>query len=220
MVNIGRITGGYKYAPNINLNYPNLRKVEWLQHLSRENFTQAALYEIGSFISLIKVERHSMEFETAVNAPNSNTKSMGKFNDTHDDDVDDASVAQSVSFQAEETAQDFIIRRLKTSIDPYQFEEFTAHLLECLGCHARITAKSSDGGVDIIAHKDELGFEPPIIKIQCKQITSNIGRPDVQQLIGSVEQGEHALFVTLGGYTREARDYERSKSNLRLLYLE
>lgn len=32
----------------------------------------------------------------------------------------------------------------------------------------RVSPEGPDGGVDIIAHKDELGFEPPIIKVQVK----------------------------------------------------
>jgi restriction system protein len=39
----------------------------------------------------------------------------------------------------------------------------------------------------------------------------------VSQLIGNVENGEHGLFVTLGGYSRDARQYERTKPNLRLI---
>ena len=74
-----------------------------------------------------------------------------------------------------------------------------------------------DGGVDIIAHKDELGFEPPIIKVQCKQTLSTIGGPAVQQLLGAIQSGEHALFVTLGDYSPDAVRIERGKSNLRLI---
>jgi restriction system protein len=86
-----------------------------------------------------------------------------------------------------------------------------------MGYHSRVTQASGDGGVDIIAHRDELGFEPPIIKVQCKQITTTIGRPDVQQLHGAVEKEEHGLFVTLGSFSADARTFERTKPNLRLI---
>jgi predicted Mrr-cat superfamily restriction endonuclease len=33
------------------------------------------------------------------------------------------------------------------------------------------------GGIDIVAHKDELGFEPPIIKVQVKSSEGSIGDP-------------------------------------------
>ncbi|QPC94794.1 restriction endonuclease [Mesorhizobium sp. INR15] len=212
MVNIGVVSGPYSYDPNKNAEYPNQRPVTWLKHLPREDFSQAALYEIGSFITLFSVRKHADEFVAALEG-----RPISKQALQADDEGDDDSVTQAVSFQAEETTQDFVIRQLKTSIDAYQFERFVAHLLECMGYHARVTAKSGDGGVDVIAHKDELGFEPPIIKVQCKQVTNAIGRPEVAQLIGHVEHGEHALFVTLGPYTRDAKEYERSKANLRLI---
>ena len=86
-----------------------------------------------------------------------------------------------------------------------------------MGYFARVTRYAGDGGVDIIAHKDELGFQPPIIKVQCKQSLATIGGPAVQQLIGAIQPSEHALFVTLGDYSSDAVRIERGKSNLRLI---
>ena len=97
------------------------------------------------------------------------------------------------------------------------FEHFIAALLRCMGYYTRVTDYLGDGGVDIIAHKDELGFEPPIIKVQCKQSLAPIGGPAVQQLLGAIQVGEHALFVTLGDNTSDAIRIERGKSNLRLI---
>jgi restriction system protein len=131
-------------------------------------------------------------------------------------DVDEAT-ADEVSTQFEESAEDFIIKRLKAKLSPHEFEKFIAHLLTCMGYHARVKQRSADGGIDVIAHKDELGFEPPIIKVQCKQTLDQIGRPAVQQLHGAIEHGEHGLFVTLGTFSPDARTYERSKPNLRLI---
>src|SRR5262249_645914 len=71
-----------------------------------------------------------------------------------------------------------------------------------------------DGGIDIIAHKDELGFEPPIIKVQVKSSEGSIGDPVVSQLYGKVSTSEFALMVTLGTFTPPARVFSRSKHNL------
>ena len=86
-----------------------------------------------------------------------------------------------------------------------------------MGYHARVTRYAGDGGVDIIAHKDELGFEPPIIKVQCKHTLSTIGGPDVQKLLGAAQPNESALFVTVGEYSPDARHIERNNSRLRLI---
>lgn len=39
----------------------------------------------------------------------------------------------------------------------------------------------------------------------------------MQQLLGAIQTGEHALFVTLGDYSADAIRIERGKSNLRLI---
>ncbi|WP_413208137.1 restriction endonuclease [Rhodospirillum sp. A1_3_36] len=205
MVHLGVIEGGYVFHPTLLNAYPHRRKVRWMRAMPRADFSQSALYEIGSAITLFQISTHADEFRAALEGQS-----------TGADDVD-ADTADEVSIQVEESTEDFIIKRLKTKMTPYEFEKFVAHLLTCMGYHARVTKQSSDGGIDIIAHKDELGFEPPIIKVQCKQTLEPIGRPKVQELHGAVELGEHGLFVTLGPFSAQARDFERSKPNLRLI---
>lgn len=211
MVNIGEITGTYEYHPagaeqtDQEIEATNRRPVKWLKSVPRATFSQSALYEIGSFITLFQVTTHADQFLAVLSG------------EAHAlEDTDDAQV-EAASEQVEESTEDFLIKRLKTALTPERFEHFVAHLLRCMGYYARVTQFGGDGGIDIIAHRDELGFEPPLIKVQCKQIVNNIGRPNVQQLMGAVEQQEFGLFVTLGGYTREALDAERSRPNLRLI---
>ncbi|PHR58368.1 MAG: restriction endonuclease [Robiginitomaculum sp.] len=211
-INLGFVDGPYRHDFSINRSYPNIRPIKWIKHIPRENFSQAALNEIGAFITLFSIKKYSHEFLDAIEGKKPTERISAS-----DIAIDDATITKAVALQAEETTQDFVIRQLKSGIDPYQFEHFVAHLLECMGYHTRVSAKSGDGGVDIIAHKDKLGFEPPIVKVQCKQITNSIGRPEVTQLLGNVEKSEHGLFVTLGSYTRDAREYDRSKPNLRLI---
>lgn len=206
MVNIGEIAGEYQFVPaDVEADAPNRRKVKWLKHLPRTTFSQGALHEIGSFITLFQVTTHADEFLAVL---------RGESYEPEESDDEDVEAA---SEQVEESTEDFVIRRLRTALTPERFEHFIAHLLRCMGYHARVTQYSSDGGIDIIAHRDELGFEPPVIKVQCKQKVDSVGRPGVQQLMGAVEQQEFGLFVTLGGYSREALDAERSRPNLRLL---
>jgi restriction system protein len=205
MVNIGVVESDYRYVENAPFECPQMRSVKWLKQIPRESFSQPALNEIGSAITLFKVSTNAEEFLAALSGEQLTPE-----------DIDEDSVDQ-ISAQAEESTQDFIIKRLKNFQSSYQFEHFVAHLLKCMGYHSRVTEASGDGGIDIIAHKDELGFEPPIIKVQCKQTLNTIGRPEVQQLHGAIENGEHGLFVTLGAYANNARVFERGKPNLRLI---
>ncbi len=206
MVNLGRVFGEYFFDASDDAQYPNRRRVEWMRSMPRAEFSQSALHEIGSAVTLFQVKNNADEFLSAFE---------GK---PFEADVVDDETAEATSAATEDVTEDFVIKRLKSKLDPYQFEAFVAHLLERMGYHARVTQKAGDGGVDIIAHKDELGFEPPIIKVQCKQTLSTIGQPDVAQLYGHVEVSrEHGLFITLGEYSAQARQFERSKPNLRLL---
>ena len=86
-----------------------------------------------------------------------------------------------------------------------------------MGYNTRVSPEGPDGGVDILAHKDELGFEPPIIKVQVKSTEGNIGDPEISQLYGKVGPNQFGLFVNLGGYTSQAKNFARNTSNLRLI---
>jgi restriction system protein len=205
MVNIGVIEGEFRYDANAAFNCPQRRSVRWLQQIPRANFSQPALNEIGSAITLFRVTSNADEFLAALEGKSFEAE-----------DIDEVS-AERLTEQVEESTEDFIVKRLKTSQTPYQFEHFVAHLLKCMGYYSRVTQASGDGGVDIIAHRDELGFEAPIIKVQCKQVLSTIGRPDVQKLFGAIEREEKGLFVTLGSFSPDARTFEQSKPNLRLI---
>ena len=205
LVNIGVVESDYMFAPNVDAQYPHRRRVTWKVHIPRAQFSQPALYEIGSAITLFQISNNSDEFLAS---------SQGK--QFKAADVDTATAVE-IAVQAEEGVEDFVIKQLKNGMSPEIFEQFIAELLRCMGYFSRVTRYAGDGGVDIIAHKDELGFEPPIVKVQCKQTLSTIGGPAVQQLLGAIQPSEHALFVTLGDYSSDAIRIERGKSNLRLI---
>lgn len=205
MVHIGRISGNYEFKPNISSSYPNQRSVAWLNSFPRTRFSQGALYEIGSAVTLFQVKNYADEFIAILEGK---TVSVSTSED------------ESIPFVIEDikqTTNDFIVKTLSQELKGHPFAEFVAHLLEKIGYHTRVSPPGPDRGIDIIAHKDELGFEPPIIKVQVKSSDSNIGRPEVSQLFGSIGEKEFGLFVTLSGFTSEAIQFATSKTNLRLI---
>lgn len=210
-VNIGQIKNDYYYQPiqDDEDDYPNRHEVEWLGHFPRSMFSQASLNEIGSAITLFKIKNHKTEFLAKI----------GKSEVIEDDDIsqDDDTAMQTAINNAEDTAEDFIIKRLHNNLSGYEFEYFIAHLMACMGYTTRVTEASADGGVDVIAHNDKLGIEPPIIKIQCKRIINVIDESKVRDLAGTLGEGEYGLFITLGTYSKSARVFERNKPKLRLI---
>lgn len=204
-IHLGEIKGHYSYDPKTEPSYPNLRSVKWLRVLPRTHFTQGALYEIGSALSLFLVKNYADEFRVAIEGKTAPTPV-----------AQDESVA-AIADGIEETTQDFIIKRLAQEVKGHPFAEFIAHLLNTMGYQTRVSPEGPDGGIDIIAHRDELGFEPPIIKVQVKSTEGSIGDPIVSALCGKVGPGEHGLLVTLGSFTPAAKNFARGKTNLRLI---
>ncbi len=203
-VHIGRIEGPYRYDPKLSSGYPNLRKVTWHKEVARTEFTQGALYEIGSALSLFRVKNYADEFLAAVEAKTSRP-------------IEVDPTIKVVAEEIENNTRDFVLKQLAQELKGHPFAEFVAHLLNIMGYRTRVSPEGPDGGVDILAHKDELGFEPPIIKVQVKSTEGSVGDPITSALYGKVGPSEHGLVVTLGSYTPQAQAFAKSKTNLRLI---
>jgi restriction system protein len=203
-VNIGLVASDYRFSPSTSPEYPHRRTVDWKAHLPRPQFSKPALEEIGAAMTLFQVSNNTDEFIAALEGTPFNAADV------------DAVTAVDTAVQAQESIDDFVVKRLKSGMSDEQFEHFIAELLRSMGYHARVTPHKGDGGIDILAHRDELGFEG-IIKVQCKHSMMPIGGPPVQQLLGTIEPGEKALFVALGDYTPDAVRIQRGKSHLRLI---
>jgi restriction system protein len=216
-LNFGRIASPYYYESDAAM-HRNRHKVTWLKTgIPRTTFTQAARHELGAAITLFEIKRHAAEFRAFLDdgMPPPSTPSIAVDPEEAAEDAAEVPNADRI----ETDTRDFIIETLMTQLEGVEFEHFVAHLLDGMGYRTRVTAASGDGGVDIIAHRDPLGLEPPIIKVQCKRTTSSIGGPDVQKLTGSLSPGgtEMGLFVTLGSYSRDAQHIERTRRDLRLI---
>lgn len=205
-VHIGRIEGTYVYAPKVSEEAPHTRKVKWIRAVPRSDLSQGALYELGSALTLFQLKTYAEEFRAAAE---------GK---VHAPPIDEDSTVVAVQHDVEETTRDYILKTLAQETKGHPFAHFVEHLLNAMGYRTRLAAEGPDGGVDIIAHRDALGFEPPLIKVQVKSTDGgNIGDPVVSSLYGKIGNDEYGLFVTLGGFTAKARTFAQSKSNLRLI---
>jgi restriction system protein len=205
-VHLGRIEGSYSFDASVVPSYPHRRTVKWLRSVPRTHFTQGALYEIGSALSLFQVKNYADEFRATLEG-----KAMPAPPVAQDESV--AAVAADI----EETTRDFVLKRLAQELKGHPFADFVAHLMNTMGYRTRVSPEGPDGGIDIVAHRDELGFEPPIIKVQVKSTEGSIGDPIVSALYGKVGAGEFGLLVTLGTFTAQAVTFAKSKSNLRLI---
>ena len=193
MVNIGVVEGEYTYVDS-EKEYVQQRKVKWLKHLPRTSFTQGALYEIGSVMSLFTVKNYADEYLATLDKG---------FKATVDSAADDETVGATAEDIIEST-KDFVLKELSRNLKGYALEEFIANLLQAMGYHTKISRQGGDSGIDITAYKDEL---PPRILVQVKSQDSDIKETTIQSLKGAMTEGDYGLFVTLSHYTKKAQEY-------------
>ena len=193
MINIGVVEGDYVYIESAT-HYVQQRKVKWLKHLPRTAFSQGALYEVGSALTLFLLKNYSDEYMAAL------TKS-GKKIDVVIDEVD--VVAQTAADIIEGT-KDYILKELSKNLKGYDLENFIADLLRAMGYRATVSPHGGDSGIDITAYKDEL---PPRILVQVKSSDNDIKETTIQSLKGAMREGDYGLFITLANYTKNAKKY-------------
>lgn len=215
-LNFGVVTGDYEYHAGLQV-HPHRRTVRWMKTgVSRGLFPQKALYEIGSAMTLFRVKKNTAIFQSFMESGASDV-AVEEPDDTSVERADDWVETEPSAARLDQFTHDFILKTLLQDLSHEEFEYFTADLLRAMGYQARVTPYSSDGGVDVIAHRDPLGLEPPVIKVQCKHSSAQQSRPDVQRLSGTLAHGELALFVCLGSFSKDAVGYERERQSLRLL---
>ena len=118
-----------------------------------------------------------------------------------------------VKAQADELIADLI-----SQLDPYDFQDLVAGVLRAMGFRAVSSPPGPDRGIDIIAHPDPFGFERPRIKVQVKHRQGSVGGPEMRSFLGTLRAGDSGLYVSTGGFTRDAMlEAERSREPVKLL---
>ncbi len=193
MVNIGQVTGEYFYDENEEY-FVNKRGIKWIKTLPRTAFSQGALYEIGSFLTLFRIKNYTNEFLNILE---------NKKNNIVEDDESVAITSDAII----ENTRDYILKNLSRNYKGYDLEDVVADLLNAMGYKTKVSERGGDRGKDIIAYKDEL---PPRIIVQVKSQDSDVAESIVQSLKGAMREGDYGLFVTLSDYTKNAKRYLES----------
>lgn len=200
-INIGIVEGDYLYDPSLP-HYVQTRKVKWLKHLPRTMFSQGALYEIGSILTIFMIKNYADEFFAALE---------GKSGRIALSESEDESVGATAD-EIIESTRDFILKELSRQFKGFALEEFIADLLNAMGYRTTLSPKGGDSGIDITAYKDEL---PPRILVQVKSQDGAIKETTIQSLKGAMREGDYGLFITLSDYTKNAKKYLESTPIIR-----
>lgn len=105
-----------------------------------------------------------------------------------------------------------IISPPETRNDGIALEELVAKLLAAMGYRSELTKRSADGGIDIVAIKDE-PISGGTYLIQCKDWSSPVGEPVLRDLYGLVvaEAANKGIIITTGSFTKSAEQFAQGK---------
>lgn len=99
-------------------------------------------------------------------------------------------------------------------------EELLASLFRAMGFKATVSPVGPDRGIDVIASPDGLGLQDPRIKAEVKhRKDTRMGPQDVRNFIGALRPSDRGVYLSTGGFTKEAR-YEAERANVPVTLLD
>lgn len=204
---IGRISSAYFFAAD-DTELPHRRKVDWFDTtVSRDDLSLDARNSLGSTMALFSV---SPEVWQEMIAAQQGAKPAQPVADLDDDEkIELVEEKKSLIEKARERLKDRIV-----SLDDGEMEELLAAVLRAMGFRTRVSAKGPDRGVDVLASPDGLGLQEPRIKCEVKHRKNTvIGAQEVRSFLGALRAGDRGIYLSTGGFTREAR-YESDRATV------
>jgi restriction system protein len=201
---LGTISGQPKHAPGMVEELPTTRAVTWGGvEVNRDDLSATTRNSLGAISTLFRVpDTAAAEIEAKAAGsmlPQSAAVEAAK---------DDVEVLEDVQARSLEFIKD---RLSKLTWD--QMQLLVAGLLRAMGYKTRISPPGPDRGRDIIASPDGFGFEPPRIVVEVKHRKGQMGSNDIRSFLGGRHKDDKGLYVSTGGFTREAQ-YEAERSSI------
>lgn len=130
-------------------------------------------------------------------------------------------VTETMSVEiAEEAAWSHIQTQL-TTMDPYEFQDLVAALLQAMGYHVGwVSPPGPDRGIEIVAYTDPLGATGPRIKVQVKRRQEKTGVDGLRSFLAVLGEHDVGLFISAGGFTSEAEREGRDQQNRRITLID
>ncbi len=210
---IGKVGGPYEYKPDEEGRYGHIRKVTWDREASRDGLSVETRNTLGAIQTIFTVnEKVEAELLAAAVALGSTAVAAPRPIETKTEADEALTQITGATFQrAEELIEDAI-----NALTWDQVQELAAGILRAMGYRTKVSPKGGDRGVDIFASPDGLGLEEPRIFVEVKhQPRNQMGAPEIRSFLGGRKAGDRLLYVSTGGFTKEAK-YEAERSSVPL----
>ncbi len=196
---VGKINGLYKYEPE-RTEHRHLRKVHWEGTIPRDTLSVATRNTLGAISTLFKVgEEAAEEILKLLSEPKKSEVTQAK------------EQLEEIKGETIQNAHEFIKDKVLV-LDGYEVQELVAGILQAMGYKTRVSPLGSDRGRDIEASPDGLGLNDPHIVVEVKHRQGAIGSQQLRSFIGALRSGHKGLYVSTGGFTKDAK-YEAERAN-------
>lgn len=193
------------------------RKVKWSHEVDRDRLSVGARNSLGAIATLFRLSPEVASEMWAKATPIGVSREPvavpppGKA-------AEEVESEKVVLRDLEARAQQFVEDRL-ARLDWREMQELVAGILRAMGYRTRVAAEGPDRGVDIFASPDGLGLQEPRIFVEVKhRRNEQMGAPQIRAFLGGRKPGDRCLYVSTGGFTKEAR-YEAERSSVPLTLL-
>jgi restriction system protein len=206
---IGQVTGAYKYRSEGEEAF-HTRAVKWLKTdfpRSPSLFGQDLLYSLGAFMTVCEIRRNDAEKRIRAIVEGKPLASPVPVS-ASDNSEDEAGLPTDIALYAEDRIRQFIEQRFKG----HGLARLVEAILKATGYSTIISPPGPDGGVDIVAGRGPMGFDPPRLCVQVKSSSGPVNIEILQRLHGSMKKvgADQGLLVSWGGFNSkvpsEARD--------------
>jgi restriction system protein len=202
---VGEIVSDYKYRANSPGGYNHIREVKWLGKVDRDLLSVETKNTVGAIMTLFLLsDSAKQEFDMLL---------QGKQPEPSSDEGDGKEPGlDDIRKDVMEKAFEFIKDKIQ-KLDWDEMQELVAGILRAMGYKTRVASAGPDRGTDIVASPDGLGLEQPRIRVEVKHRGATMGASELRSFIGGLRQSDRGLYVSTGGFTKEAR-YEAERSTI------
>ncbi len=195
---IGVVSSEYKYNDAHWWHY--VREVDWQSKVERDSLSISTKNSLGAISTVFKLNEDASR------------ELLGDHEAHAEPPEEEEDILENIKEDIEDRALEFIKDKV-AELDWEEMQELVAGLLRSMGYKTLISPKGADRGKDIIASPDGLGLEDPKIIVEVKhRKNTTMGSQDIRSLLGGLRQNDKALYVSTGGFTKDAR-YEAERSN-------
>lgn len=214
---IGTIEAAAEWSPGRGNALATRRAVKWTCKAPRDVLSVETRNTLGSIMTLFVV--HEEAAEELRRASVSLASSLDDVEVPSTPPVREELSIEDLRWENVEKSHEFI-EDVIAKLDPYELQNLMAGILRAMGYKTRVAPPGPDRGVDIFASPDGLGLEEPRIFVEVKQRPATaIGSQDIRAFLGGRKPTDRCLYVSTGGFTKDAR-YEGDRASMPLTLID